>query len=562
MYYLFYVIFDLTPNFGIITNSMEESIIKKYQNGSSIMTLCNEYRLGKLKIYEILSKHNIKIRKRGGQIKHNQTPQSPISYDNHILSCKICNKEFNDVLNKSGGVTNHLKKCNPDITIPSSFKRRMYLNDTGQHWHHQFFNLKKRTNQDVVRCLECDWVTNDTSNKSGSLTKHIEKHHDSITTYIEKYPESTYLFSTIKNKLDRTELFLIDENFVTCQICNEQFKTISNTHLQLHNMTTNDYKIKFGDDSLISKTTKNEFITNLNNVEHNTYYRSKSEIEIEDYLKSLGINVIVCDKKQLGGVELDLYLPDHKIAIEYNGLYWHSEKRGKNRNYHLDKTNKCLNKGIKLIHIFSDEWLAKKEIIKNRLLNLINLNEGRIYARKCVVVELTKNEKKLFLETNHLQGNDKSSIYLGLKYDNKIVAVMTFGNLRKVLGSNNVDNKTYELFRYCSLNVIGGFTKLLNYFIVNYKPNKIITYANKNWSPSNEYSFYSKVGFNYVGETKPNYSYTKKYDVREHRFNFRKDKLIKMGYDKTKSESQIMFELGYDRIWDTGNLKYEMIFLK
>jgi hypothetical protein len=60
--------------------------------------------------------------------------------------------------------------------------------------------------------------------------------------------------------------------------------------------------------------------------------------------------------------------------------------------------------------------------------------------------------------------------------------------------------------------------------------------------------------------TPPNYSYTKKYVKREHRFNFRKDKLIKLGYDSDKTEREIMFENGYDRIWDTGNLKFEMTF--
>jgi hypothetical protein len=135
---------------------------------------------------------------------------------------------------------------------------------------------------------------------------------------------------------------------------------------------------------------------------------------------------------------------------------------------------------------------------------------------------------------------------------------MTFGKLRKVLGSKD-EKDTYELYRYCSLNVVGGFSKLLKHFIKTCSPKKIITYANRNWTPFDEFSFYSKVGFSYVGNTEPNYSYTKKYDIREHRFNFRKDKLIKLGYDKNKTENQIMFEIGYDKIWDTGNLKYELI---
>lgn len=538
---------------------MEIEIVNKYKNGLSIESLCKEYTLGKLKIKKILQDNNVEIRKKGGQTKHKNNLNNLTNYEGLKLSCKNCQKEFNDILNKSGAISDHIKTCYTDVEIPSSFKRRMYLKDTGQHWHHQYFNLVEKTENPIIKCLDCEWTTNDLSNKTGALTKHIEKTHGNISDYLNKHSNQIHLFTTYKNKVERDVLFNNDDNFITCLICGEQFKTISNTHLSLHNTTTIDYKLKYGENSLISKTTKNEFIENLKNIEPNFNYRSKSEIEIEVFLKSMNVDVIVCDKKQLNGIELDLFLPKHNIAIEYNGLYWHSEKRGKTKNYHIDKTNRCLEKNIQLIHIFSDEWLSKKDIIKNRLKNLIKLNETKIFARKCSVVELTKEEKSSFLNKNHLQGNDKSSTCLGLKYGGTIVAVMTFGGLRKVLGSTNIEPNTYELFRFCSLNVVGGFSKLLNYFIKNYNPKKIITYSNRNWSPSDEYSFYSKVGFKFIGITKPNYSYTKKYDVREHRFNFRKDKLVKMGYDKNKSETQIMLELGYDKIWDTGNLKYEFI---
>jgi hypothetical protein len=537
---------------------MEKLIIEKYTKGNiSLEELSKEFKFGKLKLKKILMDNNIPINSRGGQSKYNHKNIKP-NIDPHILECKKCGKKFNDYENKSGSITNHIKECFPNIEIPTSFKRRMHLKEFGEHFHIQFFNKIDVIESHKLKCLQCGWETFDINNKTGSLTKHIEKTHGQISEYLINHPEHNFLFNTFKTQIERNELFSNDENFVTCKICDEQFKTITNTHLQLHNTTTNDYKLKFGKDSLISETTKNEFIDNLKNVDVSFYYRSKSEIEIENFIKSLGINVIVCDKKVLNVTEIDLYLTDYNLAIEYNGLYWHSEKRGKTKKYHLDKTIKCKNKGIKLIHIFSDEWLTKKEIIKNRLRNLIGLNENKIQARKCEIVEINKEEKSLFLKSNHLQGNDKSTIYLGLKYKNNLVGLMTFGKLRKVLGSKD-EKDTYELYRYCSLNVVGGFSKLLKHFIKTCSPKKIITYANRNWTPFDEFSFYSKVGFSYVGNTEPNYSYTKKYDIREHRFNFRKDKLIKLGYDKNKTENQIMFEIGYDKIWDTGNLKYELI---
>ena len=123
------------------------------------------------------------------------------------------------------------------------------------------------------------------------------------------------------------------------------------------------------------------------------------------------------------------------------------------------------------------------------------------------------------------------------------------------MGNKNKEN-VYELYRYTS-NVAGGFSKMLKYFLLKYNPQKIITYSDRNWTPSNEYSFYEKMNFMYMGESRPNYYYTRKYVKREHRYNFSKHKLIKLGYNNEKTETEIMYELGYDRIWDCGNLKYE-----
>lgn len=539
---------------------MEQLIINKYISNTSIESLSKEFKMGKIKIKKILIDNNIPIKSKGGQIKYHNTSPLKTDYSDKNLSCKSCGKVYEDVENKSGGITNHIKTCFPSETIPSSFKRRMYLNDTGEYWHFKFFNIINKIEEMTIKCVECGWETKDTKNITGSLSKHIEKNHGTISDYIEKYPDQICLFTTISKMVEKNELFNNNDNFVTCEICGEHFKTISNTHLKLHNITTQDYKLKYGDNSLISENTKKEFIANLLKCDNNFYYRSKSEKEIEEFIKSLGVNVIVCDKKQLGGVELDLFLPEYNVAIEYNGLYWHSENQGKHKTYHLNKTLKCSEKNIQLIHIFSDEWLTKKDIIKDRLKNVLKLNKEKIYARKCQIVNITNKEKNDFLRLNHLQGNDKSTIFYGLKYKDQLVSVITFGSLRKILGNRNTNNDEYELYRYCSNNVVGGFTKLLNHFIKNHSPKKIITYSNRNWSSSNDYCFYSKIGFEYVGETKPNYSYTKKYDVREHRYNYRKDKLVKMGFDKNKSESLIMSENGFDKIWDTGNLKYEMLF--
>lgn len=260
-----------------------------------------------------------------------------------------------------------------------------------------------------------------------------------------------------------------------------------------------------------------------------------------------------------GKCEVDIFLPEIKLGIEYNGLMFHSEgnlNKGKikdiNKNYHLNKTEMCENKGIQLFHIFEGEnidlWLS---MINNKL----GLNK-KIYARKCIIKEIDTKECSYFLNENHLQGSIPASIRIGLYYESELVQVMTFGKSRF--------NKKYdfELLRLCSkkfINVIGGASKLFNYFLIKYNPKSIISYANRRFSQG---KIYEILGFKKIGITKPNYFYFMP-DSKDHRLmtriKFQKHKLkgILENFDPTISESENMFNNGYRRIFDCGNLVYE-----
>jgi hypothetical protein len=291
------------------------------------------------------------------------------------------------------------------------------------------------------------------------------------------------------------------------------------------------------------------------------YTYSKEELEILNYIKSIipHEEIITKDRKILNGQEIDIYIPNKKIAIEYNGMYWHTElSGGKDKNYHLNKTIECEKQNIQLIHICDDEWKNKKQIICNKLKSLLKANNpiNKIYARMCEIKNTTKNETKTFLNQYHIQGNDKSIIKIGLYYKNELVAVMTFGKLRIALGSKNKTN-TYELYRYASVGyIVGGASKLLNYFIKTYNPEKIISYADKRYSIGN---LYEKIGFKKIKTTPPNYWYTKNYTKKLHRFQFRKNNLNKKlsNFNPHISEWENMKNNGYDRIWDCGNILYE-----
>ena len=318
-----------------------------------------------------------------------------------------------------------------------------------------------------------------------------------------------------------------------CDICNNNF----DLHLDLfHNR----------------KKSSTILCTNCNPI--NTHI-SGLEIQLQQFIESnYSKNIIFNDRKILSPYEVDIYLPELKIGFEFNGVYWHNENYVES-DYHLKKTELSESKNIKLIHIYEDDWLYKQDIVKSRILNLLNFTPNKIYARKTEIKEISDNILlREFLEKNHIQGFIGSQVKIGLFYNNELVSLMTFGKQRKNMGTKSFPDK-YELLRFCNkLNttVIGGASKLFKYFTNNYKPKEIITYADRSWSQGN---LYNQLGFEFVHKSQPNYFYVVD-GLRKNRFNFRKDILIKEGFDPNKSEREIMLDRKIYRIYDSGQLKF------
>lgn len=284
---------------------------------------------------------------------------------------------------------------------------------------------------------------------------------------------------------------------------------------------------------------------------------SKAEKELEEFISSItDSSIITNDRKVLDGKEIDIYIPEKKTAIEFDGLYYHSESfGGKDRRYHLNKTEECEKKGIQLIHIFEDEWTHKREQVKDRLSYMIgDRSSNRLYARECEVREISTERKQSFLNENHLDGASRSSVKLGLFHCDELVSVMTFG--QPSIAQNNDTNDGYELKRFASTcSVVGGASKMLSYFEKKYNPTKLITYCDRRWSVRP--SVYDKIGFEYEGSSNPGYWYVKN-GRRYHRYSFRKHVLNEKleTFDENKTEYENMLDNGYDRIWDCGQYKY------
>ena len=291
---------------------------------------------------------------------------------------------------------------------------------------------------------------------------------------------------------------------------------------------------------------------------------SNIEIEVSDYIKTIYSGEVVDGSRRIldSGLELDIYIPAKKLAIEIDGLYWHSEIAGKSKHYHLDKTVECEKNGIHLIHIFEDEWKNKPEIIKEKLKSKL-CNDKRIGARTLTVKSIEHTEKTKFLNDHHIQGSDISSYSIGAYSGTTLVAVATFCKPRLALGNKESLVGTFELSRFAtSISITGILPRLIKHFRSLTDCKKIISYADRRFTTKTN-NIYNSVGFTLVGETPVNYWYFRNgYFDRHHRFGYAKSNLNKKlkQFDPSKTEWQNMVDNGWNRIWDCGNYKYEINF--
>ena len=283
--------------------------------------------------------------------------------------------------------------------------------------------------------------------------------------------------------------------------------------------------------------------------------RLKTKTQTKLFMDIPTENKILNYRKLIFPQEVDIYLPDIKLAIEYDGLMFHSQGKSKysifkgvSKNYHLDKTNLVESEGAQLFHIFEGENI---DIWTSMIKNKLGLNT-KIYARKCLVKEVSSQEARKFLEDNHLQGYANSKIRLGLYYNEELVSLMTFSKPRYT------KNYDWELVRFCTLkgyNVVGGASKLLSSFRSNYK-GSIISYANRRWSNGD---LYRRLGFKEINRTSPGYYYFKENEMILYtRDKFQKHKLKDLleTFDERLTEEENMFENDYRKIYDCGNLVF------
>lgn len=365
----------------------------------------------------------------------------------------------------------------------------------------------------------------------------------SKNTCSEKYGEE----NVAKSDYFKEKLFKINFNKHHKNIQDFNLKFIRENFVEDCKFKIQEFKDYFG---INSRETVNRFKKRLGILEQNndSYIDQGFSKEEKELFEWIPAENKVCNVRTIiNPLELDIYLPDYKLAIEYDGIFYHSEQF-KPEGYHIFKTSECEKQGIQLLHIFDiDDIDIWKSIISGKL-----KKNTRIFARKCIVKELSFDETKIFLEENHLQGFCPSKYRYGLFYNGELVQVMTFGVSRF--------NKRYdfELLRLASkkfTSVVGGASKLLKFFRDSHT-GSIISYSNLRFSSGD---VYRKLGFTQLGRTNVNYFYAghNKILTRNQCQKHRLKDLLE-SFDQSKTESENMRLNGYFKVFDCGNLIFTL----
>ena len=283
------------------------------------------------------------------------------------------------------------------------------------------------------------------------------------------------------------------------------------------------------------------------NIEVKNYFQSSEEKSVVTYVRSV-YDGVISERDRSLGFEVDILIPDKQIAIEYCGLFWHSEQCGKDRWYHHKKYIKCKQAGIQLLTIFADEWKYKSDIVKRMVYHKMSLTSTKIYGRTTTVSVIDPKQAAIFLDQYHIQGNGGGSVHLALQDTSSIVAVMQFKNT----------SRGWLLNRYAtSAHVVGGASKLFQYFIKTYNPCTVFTFADHRLSNG---KLYDVMGATSHQVLPPDYCYSGPgcNGRRIHKFNFRHKFLNKRipNYNSGLTEFENCDNAKLWRIWDCGKTKY------
>ena len=477
-----------------------------------------------------------------------------VNNEPNYITCQ-CGKRVSFKMNWEDG---YKKYCSNKCSANSRDVRNKYKETVLENWGVDHYSKTSDYKEKIVKTSQENWgvdnysLTQEYKIKSkqtyndkwgvDNFTQTNEYKEKSKQTYLENWGVDHYSKTKeFKDKFRKSMIekygvdsfFKSDENRNEYNNSNNLFNCDSGKNHTFEISTDNYYGRLYSNNNLCTVCNP---ISDLSSIKEKMLYEFISENYSGEIIRNYK------DKW-----EIDIYLPELKLGFEFNGLYWHSDKF-KSKWYHIDKLNYFKEKEINIIHIWEDDWVNNSEIIKSQILYSLDLIKDKIFARKCKVKEIKDiNIIRDFLNKNHIQGFTKSSFKLGLYYNDELVSIMTFDHFE---GRKKMFNNEWNLNRFCTLNnkvIVGAASKLLKNFIKIKSPNRIISYADKNWSSG--YLYY-KLGFDLIGDSNPDYKYVIN-GKRIHKSHFKNAKI-------DKPESSYIKENNIIKIWDCGKLKFEM----
>lgn len=279
---------------------------------------------------------------------------------------------------------------------------------------------------------------------------------------------------------------------------------------------------------------------------------SKPQREIEEFMAQAGIDIVPnYNYRSVGRKELDVYIPDQAAGVEFDGLYWHSAEV-KGRLNIARKLAETKSLGLRVIHVFEDEWMHRRPQVERLLLHLAG-KAPKVHARKCGLVEIDKAQSNRFHEQHHIQGGYTSSRRsFALNHAGEVVMVLDITDV----SSDRRGGSGVELRRMSSsVNVVGGATRLFKFAQRTLGFTQCVTYSDNRMFSGKVYPL---MGFVEAGQSRPDYFYFKREVCRRyHKSNFTRTKLSRMpGFDPEESEAENTRRMGWLRIYDAGKTKW------
>lgn len=444
---------------------------------------------------------------------------------------------------------NKLKQGFPSYCSPICMNKATIKKEKTKLTHLRLYGHESHNSSDIIKNRKKETYLEKYGVESPSiLPKFIEK---SRNTRIERYGEN---YNKIYSKPKHID---IEKNIYKSEPQIERLlSTIDSNKYILKKYYASKYTFHHkncNSDFIITSNqigSRNRHYTELCTVCNPIKSFTSHEKEIFNFLKKHKFNIEPHNRNIIKPKELDIYLPDNKIGIEFNGIFWHSDKYLAN-DYHIKKHNMCVKKGVELITTFEDEFIDKKQLIFSHILKRLNKFKKRITPKKHSIIELNQKQATEFLELNHIFGSSDSDINIGLTIKNKIVSIVSFKSL---------DNNEFLLERFTNkknIHINNSENLLFKYFLDKYDPQKIIGYSDIRYSDG---SLYNDLGFKFIENTKPKVYYIKHGVFKRHnKDSFINKVVIPDNFGLSLENEEFMNHSRYNKIYDCGSMKYEWV---